>query len=153
MRMRFMLLIIASLFALSACDRTAVYSKYRDVSPRGWMRSDTLRFRHSHTAPAGTYTEAVCLRVGRDYPFSDVTLIVEQSTQTRRIQRTDTLHCVLADQGQWQGEAGVSYLQYRFSLADISLSPGDTLRLAVRHGMRHEPLHGIADVGIEINRR
>lgn len=147
------LLILASLFALSACDRTAVYSKYRSVSPRGWMRSDTLRFSHSHSAQTGTYAEDLCLRVSRDYPFSDITLIVEQNTQTRSIQRTDTLHCILAEQGQWQGKVGVSYLQYSFSLADILLSPGDTLGIAVRHGMRREPLQGIADVGIKISRR
>ena len=144
--------IIAVALALSSCNRQTIYSHYEPVDIDGWERSDTLWF-YAGGLTEGCYNEQVGLRINGNYPFKDLSLVVEQrllSTQT--IIKCDTLNLAITDDdGFFQGE-GLSLLQYETSLGTISLPTSDTLQVAIIHNMKREVMPGIADVGITLQK-
>lgn len=144
--------IIAVALALSSCNRQTIYSHYEPVDIDGWERSDTLWF-YAGGLTKGCYNEQVGLRINGNYPFKDLSLVVEQrllSTQT--IIKCDTLNLAITDDdGFFQGE-GLSLLQYETDLGTISLPTSDTLQVAIIHNMKREVMPGIADVGITLQK-
>ncbi len=133
----------------SSCDTHTVYSHFEHTSINGWERNDTLTF---VTPPldAGTYDEALAVRISGDYPFMNVNLVVEQTASTSHQVIRDTLVCSLVDkEGIIKGH-GVSSYQYLFPLKRLYLQDDASLHIAVRHDMKREMLPGIKDLGIII---
>ena len=144
--------IIAVALALSSCNRQAIYSHYEPVDIDGWERSDTLWF-YAGGLTEGSYNEQVGLRINGNYPFKDLSLVVEQRLlSTQAIIKCDTLSLAITDDdGFFKGE-GLSLLQYETDLGTISLPTSDTLQVAIIHNMKREVMPGIADVGITLQK-
>ncbi len=144
--------LLALLLATTACRRSTVYSHYEHTPIAGWDKNEV---QHYSTAPLprdGRYREEVGLRITGAYPFTGLTLIVEQMVWPSGTTRSDTLWCKLIDHdGNVQGE-GISYYQYAFHLCDIDLLRGDSLSVSIRHNMKREMLPGISDVGLTLTR-
>ena len=133
----------------TACQRHTVYNHYEHTPLSGWERNDTLTF-NTGELQEGTYKQEVGVRISGDYPFTKLTLIVEQTALVSRDHRTDTLTCTLFDQ---QGNAkgrGVSHYQSLFHLNTLHLQQGERLQVAIRHDMKRERLPGIADIGMKL---
>lgn len=147
-RLAFLLLTVA--LALASCNRKAVYSHYEHTSLDGWDSSDSLTYDIAPIPTDGYYEESVGLRIGSDYPFMGLTLIIEQHIYPTGIHHIDTLHASLIDHdGTIQGQ-GISYFQYDFLLRQLRLNANDSLHLCIHHNMKREMLPGISDVGITI---
>lgn len=149
------LLIIAltSLALCTACTGRKVYDHYDHTSLEGWDRAEALTFDVPAMADSGLYATMLGLRVNDLYPFTRLTLIVEQRVLPTRQIRQDTVSCSLVDdKGAMKGQ-GVSSYQYRLPVSTLMLHCGDSLHITVRHNMKREILTGVSDVGIEIQRR
>ncbi|MBR4238230.1 MAG: gliding motility lipoprotein GldH [Prevotella sp.] len=153
-------LLTASLL-LGACIGNKVYDHYEHVPLTGWEKNDTLIFSIPKSAiTGGNYIIDLGLRINPIYPFTGLTLVVEQTVfrQTDNAshilfrQQTDTLACKLIDErGNAQG-AGVSHFQYQFNVSEMPLQPTDSLHIRIRHDMKREILPGIAEIGIQLHR-
>lgn len=142
--------VIVSFAAMTACTAGTVYYDYRHTVQTGWDKGDTLVFSVPRVATAGKYREVVCMRTTGAFPFTGVTLVVEQQSVLRNIVRSDVLKCTLTDEkGNVKGK-GVSLYQYEFDLCDIDLNGGDSLNIRIRHDMKREVLSGISDIGVKI---
>lgn len=148
----FVLCLTVALLLMTACDRKAVYSHYEPTPLEGWESNDTLDFFVGVVEHAGYYKESVGLRTTDDYPFTGLTLIVEQRVFPVYRERTDTLNATLVDpEGVIMG-TGVGIFQYVFPLRRLYLNKGDSLYVTIRHYMKREILPGIHDVGFTLER-
>lgn len=145
-------IIVWGALMLTACQESTIYNRYLHTNVKGWERNDTLRFVIPPIKQSGRYTEEVGLRTNGDFPFTDLTLIIEQTKVKAGIKRLDTLACTLMnEQGHVEG-AGISLYQYTFPLATLELDQEEELHIAVRHDMKREMLPGITDIGIRIEK-
>lgn len=143
---------LAALSAVTACESGTVYNSFKNTALSGWEKNDTLFFSISPVEMPGKYNEEIGLRINGDYPFTGVTLIIEQTVIPDGGTRCDTLKCALTDsKGRVSGH-GISYYQYMFPLACIDLARGDSLQVSVRHVMKREILPGIANIGLRLSR-
>ena len=148
--MRRLLLAIAAALAVAGCSRKVIYSHYEHVPTDGWGRTDTLHFCVVGTQADSLYSELLGLRVSSAYPFTALTMIVQQRVKGTGVQCSDTVSIQLTDEeGNRMGEGISLYLQTA-SLPSVKLVKGDTLCVDIRHYMEREWLTGIADIGLTL---
>lgn len=152
--MRRTMMIVATVVCLCmACTGRTVYDHYNHTSLAGWDRADELFFGVPAVVDSGLYASTLGLRVTTLYPFTSLTMIVEQKILPARQVREDTVTFTLVDdKGKVKGQ-GVSTYQYRLPVSTLYLHQGDSLHITVRHNMKREILTGISDVGIKVERR
>lgn len=148
------LVLVAVCMALiaAACTGRKAYDAYVHTPIQGWEKNDPLTFSVPAIAAAGHYEATLGLRIHESYPFTAVTLIVEQQVFPAGARLTDTLTCRLVDEGGNTTGHGVSYYQYSFPVRDLTLHAGDSLQVSVRHDMKREILPGICDIGYKLAR-
>lgn len=149
----FALLAVVLLLALSACNRKLVYDRYASTPISGWEKNDTLSFDIRPVSGTDTYYMWLGLRTSEDYPFTAVTLIVEQHIYPKDTIVNDTVKCQITDRHGNASGSGVNFLQYRFPVNSLQLQDGDSIHIRVRHDMKREILPGISDVGISLQRK
>lgn len=136
---------------VSSCD-AVVYHKFETVGD-GWRRNDTLMYRIA-TSPhlSGACDAEVELRCTSEYPYKDLWLYVELSTDSSVIE-CDTLQCfIYDDNGVINGSTAGLLYQMSFSIPVSPVVSEDTLNMRVVHVMADEPLYGVKDVGIKLLR-
>jgi gliding motility-associated lipoprotein GldH len=144
--------ILTVALALSACNRNALYSHYQPIDIDGWQRCDTVCFETAPMAHAGRYIETLGLRINGDFPFTQLTLIVNQQVRPSGLARTDTVEAIITNkEGIILGE-GISLYLYNLSLPAMKLLKDDTLSVYVHHDMLRDPLPGITDIGFTLEK-
>lgn len=144
--------VLAVAMLLASCKWRTVYDSYQSTPVAGWEKNDTLSFGVSRVDTAATYHATLGLRTTDDYPFTAITLIVEQHILPSDQTLKDTLHLSLTDSHGNATGKGLSFRQYQFDIGSINLSRGDSVHVRIRHDMKREILPGIADVGYELRR-
>lgn len=135
---------------LTACDHRTIYDRYESTALSGWEKNDTITFAIRPLKEAATYRALLGVRTTDSYPFTSLTLIVEQEIMPAHRVLVDTICCELTDeQGKVLGD-GIGYRQYQFEVCQLQLQEGDSLHVVVRHDMKREILPGICDVGIKL---
>lgn len=143
----------AALTMMAGCDTDVVYDRYEHTPTEGWDKSDTLFFDVPRLTESGRYRMEIGLRTNAEFPFTDLTLVVDRTVEPGHQLKSDTLKCRVADdKGNILGQ-GISYFQYSFILADADLHRGDSLHISVRHIMKREIIPGISDVGLKLTSR
>ena len=141
------------LLVLSACNRKLVYDRYLSTPISGWEKNDTLSYDIRPVSGTDTYDMWLGLRTSEAYPFTAITLIVEQHIYPKDTIVNDTVNCKLTDRHGNASGSGVHFHQYRFPVNSLQLQDGDSIHLRVRHDMKREILPGISDVGISLRRK
>lgn len=145
--------VVTMLLLFSSCDNGVVYDTYNHTQIEGWEKNDTLVFDVPRLVSSGRYRMEVGLRTNGTFPFTGLSVVVEQTVIPGYKTFTDTLRCRLTDEkGNVLGR-GVSCFQYNFILSDVDLAKGDSLHVRVRHIMKREILPGISDVGLKVTRK
>ena len=151
----FIFLMVAA-FVLASCFQRTVYDEYAHTPIAGWEKNDTLSFDIPPILTTGYYQENLGLRITGAYPFTGLTLIVNQTiypaNKGKRIEKTDTVLCQLINQhGENKGQ-GISYYQYNFPINIYKINRGDSIHIAIRHDMKREILPGVSDIGVKITK-
>ena len=141
---------MAVALTLTSCNRQMIYSHYENIDDEGWNRNDTICFEIPNNRD-GSYTEILGLRTRGDYPFSNLTLIICQHSNTQESINADTVNIeTMSETGIPKG-SGTNYRQIDIPLpTTVNLKAGDTLRVSIRHYMEREILPGITDVGVSL---
>lgn len=148
--LRAVLATVATAAVLTACDEVIVYSHYEHTHLTGWERNDTILFCIPSMSQPGRFDETLGVRINDTYPFTSISLIVEQRVYPGYRSRRDTIKCTLADENGIFRGPGVDLHQNTFQLGHIDLKRGDSLTVKVRHVMKRETLPGISDIGITL---
>ncbi|MDD5862085.1 MAG: gliding motility lipoprotein GldH [Prevotella sp.] len=169
-----LLLLLLLPLLLTSCLKNKVYDHYEPVAVSGWEKNDTLNFAVPRQEEPGHYSSHLGLRVNQEYPFTDLTLVVEQKViHNKKVEvkqhnfihplaarfvacgsdsYCDTLRLRLVDDnGRVRGK-GISEYQYRFYIGNLQLQPYDSVYVSVRHVMKREILPGIVNVGYSMKR-
>ena len=140
------LLVCMLLFA--SCQDRRTYSHYTTVAVDGWERNDTLTFAIP-PQHAGTYELQIGLRATNAYPFTHLSMLMEQTCGIKV--RRDTVRCQITDaKGLLLGKNGISSSEITYHIADINLKEGDSLTIKFNHCMERDPISGISDMGVEL---
>ena len=141
------------LLVLSACNRKLVYDRYLSTPISGWEKNDTLSYDIRPVSGTDTYDMWLGLRTSEAYPFTAITLIVEQHIYPKDTIVNDTVNCKLTDRHGNASGTGVNFHQYRFPVTELQLQDGDSIHIRIRHDMKREILPCISDVGISLRRK
>lgn len=144
---------IAAATLTTSCNTRRVYDRYANTPVAGWEKNDTLAFDIPPVKEAGPYTARLGLRTSESYPFTSLTLIVEQHIYPSGTVKADTVRCQITDRRGNASGNGISFYQYRFDVGETMLQEGDSLHVTIRHDMKREILPGISDVGISLEKQ
>lgn len=138
---------------MMSCGDGKVYDKFVPTPVAGWEKNDTLTYNIPAVAESGLYQSWLGLRIADSYPFTAITMVVEQRVLPAGTVVRDTVNCQLTDgEGNYSG-SGVNSYQYSFHVADLRLRQGDSVYVRVRHDMKREILPGVSDVGMTLKAR
>lgn len=133
-----------------SCATDTVYYSYAHTPVAGWEKNDTLTFNIPGMAAPGTYSQQVGLRMTSAFPFTSISLIVEQRIMPQGKVLTDTIKCPITDiRGNFLGD-GISSFQYMFPLREVTLNKKDSIHVSIRHNMKREILPGVSDIGLKM---
>ena len=152
---RTFMILMAVAFAtaiVSSCDENTVYDSYEHTPINGWEKNDTLHYSVPPLRDSGSFQEIIGLRINRNYPFTSVSLVVEQRILPGFRSHRDTIRCQFLPDDNLRGQA-VSYSQYDFPLRNLDLRRGDSLVVTVWHAMKREILPGISDIGFKMTKK
>jgi len=131
------------------CDPHRVYDHYVHTPLQGWEKNDTLQFNVPRLNRSGHFTMSLGMRISEGYPFTSISMIVEQRIYPGKRFHRDTIKCEFDRQDPSQNN-GVSFYQFSYPIRKIVLAKGDSLHIRVRHNMKREIMPGISDVGIKL---
>lgn len=144
--------IIITLVVCASCTNNKVYDHYEHTSVDGWDKGEVLVYDVHALRDSGRYVTDLGLRINGDYPFQNLTLIVEQTILPSQTTYKDTINCALFDKNGTILGQGIDNYQYHYRVSEMILQSDDSLHITVRHDMRREIIPGITDVGIALSK-
>lgn len=148
----FAILMFLGMTTLLSCQDSLFYSEYRAIPNSQWDSSDTVSFQLPETESPFDATMTICVRARHDYDYKDIVLRYEHLVNDS-IVSADTLNITLYD-------ADEHPISHAFSVSDNSSRPlplhmerNERHALRITHTMRLNPLQGISDVGVSVERK
>jgi gliding motility-associated lipoprotein GldH len=141
------------MIGLMSCDPGRIYEANNDIPDGEWVAANKIRFEFDVTDTITPCNVYINVRNQGDYPFSNLYLFLRTYFPDEHFS-TDTLQCILAnDNGHWHG-SGLGDLFYnRFLfMKNIRFLQSGKYVFEMQQAMRTDPLYGIADVGIRIEK-
>lgn len=150
--LRIFLLISLPLFIIS-CNFNSIYDNVFNIPDTKWSKKQAIIFDVPVKDTLNGYSLLLNIRNNNEYPYSNCFLFIS-TRSPKGVIRKDTMEYVFADdKGKWLGRGfgGVwnNELHYK---SNIRFPNSGNYRIEVSHGMRDEPLKGIMDVGLRIER-
>lgn len=149
---RLLIIVVTVALTVVGCNRKTIYSHYEPTPVEGWEMGEELLYQVGPLADSGVYEAAVGIRITSDYPYTGLTLLVEQSVMPGLRKYVDTVSVELMDHDGTVLGQGVSTFQYVIPYRRLRLDKNDSLRVSVSHYMTQETLPGILDVGLIVRR-
>ena len=154
-RMINFIFLMVAVFVLASCFQRTVYDEYAHTPIAGWEKNDTLSFDIPPILTTGYYQESLGLRITGAYPFTGLTLIVDQTIypankQEDRIEKADTVLCQFIGKDGSSSRQVISYYQYNFPINMYKMNQGDSIHITIRHDMKREILPGVSDIGVKV---
>ncbi len=140
------------LFACSACEQKHVFNEYKTVNIKEWKSTDTLTYNVKIDNDAKQYISSVSVRYQNDYEFSNLWLKI--SVKGNGIDTSFRFEIPLfKNDGKPYGKKSGSLCTQTIPLKTILpiLKKGN-YNFSIVQLMRKDPLDGISDVGIIIDK-
>lgn len=149
--MRYIVLLMASVLVVS-CGRKYVTNTYCSISVNGWNTQDTLTINIDTIRQSGNYDVSIAVRSTRFFPYQSLWLMTEMELAFPDGSFRDTLDCRITDEdGNFLGK-GLTIHDNVYFLKTLFLKEGQYGKMRLYHIMRRDPLPGISDVGIIIEK-
>lgn len=137
----------------TSCDEEAVFEQNQAITDGIWNADQRLSFPFQISDTISYHNFYLNLRNSGDYEYSNLYVFVHTYFPNGKSSK-DTVECLLADpSGRWMGSGLGDLVEHqilfkyrrRFPLA------GD-YRIELEHAMRRDPLEGVVDAGIRIEK-
>ena len=137
----------------SACDKNRVYEENLEIEDASWNVNEGKEFNFLISDTTSYYNIVLNVRNTNDYPYQNLYLFVEMTSPSNKFFK-DTVEVILADnQGKWRGNGIGNVWTNQFPLLqNVKLLESGEYKILVIHGMRHENLKAISDVGIRVEK-
>ena len=138
---------------LTACNYyNKVYDKYVHADARGWEKNEPITFGIDSLDEGGQFAMVLGLRIGDNYPFQNLQIVVDQTIYPSQQTLHDVIECQVTDRNGIMLGQGVSIHQHTLPVRRYHYQKGDSITVRVRHNMKREILPGIMDVGIMLKK-
>lgn len=147
-----LLLFVFGFFAVS-CDSSRLYETNKSIESNGWSRLDTACFEVDISDTLTMHNFYINLRHSTAYKFSNIFLFFHTTFPGGQV-TSDTLQILLADNsGKWIGTGMGKIKECRIMLQDrVRFPRSGSYSFCIEQGMRTEPLLGIEDIGVRVEK-
>ena len=138
---------------LFSCDSSRIFEDNREIPDNAWAQHNKVVFEVELADTATRYNLYLNVRNAGHYPFRNIFLFVTTTLPDGTPAR-DTAECMLADaEGKWLGSGLGDIWDNRILFRkDMRFPQAGKYRFELEQAMRMDPLHGIMDVGIRIEK-
>lgn len=138
---------------LIACDSTRLYEENKEIENNTWYANKPLQFQAQIPDSIQGYNVYINLRNASHYPFSNIFLFLNTTFPDGQIDR-DTVEIMLASpDGKWLGDGLGDIWDNRVLFKrNVRFPMKGEYRFEFTQAMRLDPLPGIMDAGIRIER-
>ena len=146
-------LIVITLLAFAACEQKHTYSDYKAVDIKSWKSSDTLKYSIEIKEENKNHQYAISVRHNKEYEFSNVWLKV--FIQGNGIDTSFRYEIPLfKNDGKPYGKSSGSLCTQTVPLkTNLPLYKKGTYAISIVQLMRKDPLDGISDIGVIIDKK
>jgi gliding motility-associated lipoprotein GldH len=139
---------------LASCDSSRYFEENEEIKDYEWKQDDPVVFSVSIDDTVTDYNVYVNVRNAGNYRFSNLYLFINTVFPGGQIQR-DTLECILAaPDGRWLGDGLGDIWDNRILLKEgVKFPQQGEYRFELFQAMRINPLPGIMDAGIRIEKK
>lgn len=148
-----LLLITTTALVVISCTNKRHFEQNINVPDASWAAHSDIPFTVVIDDTSARYDFYVNIRNEVDYPYSNLFLFLQTTSPDQQTAR-DTIECLLADyDGRWLGSGmgSVKFNRFLFQRAVKFSKPG-TYIFEFEQAMRIDPLKGIRDIGIRIDK-
>lgn len=144
---------ILAIVAFVSCHSNRFYEANRVIDKAAWAAYNNMAFAVVIDDTNARYDFYLNIRNDVNYPFSNLFLFLKTTFPDQGIAR-DTIECLLsAPDGKWLGSGMGSVRFNRFLFQEgVRFRKAGTYVFELQQGMRVDPLKGIRDVGIRIDK-
>ena len=141
------------LAGLISCDPNRIIEENREIENASWSVQDTKSFSFNISDTNLHYNVFLNVRNNNEYTYRNLYLFVEMTSPSNKY-FVDTVEIFLADnKGKWLGSGiGNVWLNQVALLEKVKLKEIGAYSVKINHGMRHEMLKAINDIGIRVER-
>lgn len=141
------------LLILSGCDNKRVFEENQEVVKGLWNARQPLVFQATITDTVSPHNVFLNLRNAGTYPFSNIFLFINTTLPGGQLDR-DTVEIMLANpEGKWLGKGlGDIWDNQILFKQQVRFPRAGEYRFEITQAMRLDPLPGIMDGGIRIER-
>lgn len=137
----------------NACDSTRLYEENKAIEKNLWYANKPLQFQAQVPDSVQGYNVYINIRNASHYPFSNIFLFLNTTFPDGQIDR-DTVEIMLASpEGKWLGDGLGDIWDNRVLFKrNVRFPMKGEYRFEFIQAMRLDPLPGIMDAGIRIER-
>lgn len=153
MRKQFYFISFLFIVLLSACNQKHFYNKFESVDIKKWSIEDTITFNTAIKDVQAKYNVAIAVRHSKDYEFNNLWLQVIETyngvTKTNKVQIQ-----LFKKDGSPYGETSGSMATQIIPLhQNMDFPTAGNYTIQIVQLMRKNPLDGIADIGIIMDKK
>lgn len=144
--------LLCCLTLMAACTEKPEFEAMKSIPSEGWHADSNLTFSFNVKDTAVPYYLELRIRHNKNYGYANLFLF-RKVESLRGLEYTDTAEMQLADAyGRWLGSGlnDMKTLTYPFGRGALYFRKTGKYTVTLTHGMRHEKLEGITDVGLAL---
>ena len=147
------LVIACLLFLFVSCDPSRVFEENKKLDDNNWEQNNTLTFLVNIDDTINKHNVYINVRNAGFYSFSNLFLFINTRFPGGQLER-DTVECILASpDGRWLGDGLGDIWDHRILFKrDVQFPAKGEYRFELIQAMRINPLPGIMDAGIRIEK-
>lgn len=145
--------LLISTLLITACDKMRVYDENQKLQDRSWNAGTPLVYNVAITDTVSRYNMYINIRNADTYKFSNLYIFMTTTLPHNEIEK-DTLQLILAnDEGRWLGNGLGDVFESRILFKEnLKFINSGNYQFKLEQAMRINPLPGILDVGIRIEK-
>ena len=144
---------VLAILCMFACDPDRIYESNINIPNNGWHRTQRAQFEVEITDTTNLCNVYINVRNNNDYKYMELWLFVDVYSPLVTVER-DTAKIILADhRGKWLGHGLGSKFDSRLLFRkNVRFPASGTYVFEYEQAMRDEPLIGINDIGLRIEK-
>lgn len=151
--MRYALLLLALAFSLTACDPNRVFEDYKTIEASSWSYKNQPEFLIDIEDTTVGYNLYFNIRNNGNYPYSNLWVRMHIQEPGKK-ERSERFEFTLAEpDGRWLGSGiGDIYSNQILLQENVRFQRKGIYTIRWEQNMRDEPLNGIEDVGMRVEK-
>lgn len=143
--------IVTILFLTGCMKQTVMYHSYQHVHDN-WDKNDTVMLNVWVPDTAQTFRTSLLVRYLDSYPYQNLILSLDYSGPDSLKWESKTICIDLTEKSKWELSEWRGIRQALFPLEEMYFPLPANVQFKITHRMGNEPLTGINDIGIMVER-